>query len=226
MERPVITIPRSLLRELRMTWRTEWRGQDAGMSIGGNPLTVINAFPRWVGTPEVSLHRDAIRRWRALLAEGQGRLGIYRLPMTDPVGFDWNAAASAHVKLGVPFSNGAKFTTGQGIRYTPTVLAVGAVTSGAPEFRVDISPCGIAPAEGQIMSHDDWPFIVTWVDAVSETIYDIGVRMLRTAIPDGAEIMMQAHGRFEVVDEGQGDAPYDASRYTTAQLSVQEVLRR
>jgi hypothetical protein len=226
MERPVITIPRSLLHELRMTWRIEWRGQDAGSTIGGNALSVINAFPRWIGSPEVSLHRDAIRRWRALMAEGQGRLGIYRLPMTDPIGFSWAAAAGAYAKSGVPFSSGARFSSGQGFNFTPTVLAVGAVANGATQFRMDVSPCGIGPVEGQMMSYDDWPFMVTWVDAVSDTLFDVGVQMLRTAIPAGAEINMQAFGRFEVVDEGQGAASYGASRYTTATLSVQEVLRR
>lgn len=226
MERPIITVPRALVRDMQMTWRPEWRGQEAGVSIGGNPLGVVNAFPRWIGDVRFPLHQAQIRRWRAVQAQGQGRLGIYRMWINDPVAFSWTTAAGSRARTGLPFGNGQYTATSQGVAFTPMALTVGAVQAGATEFRIDVSPCGIAPVEGQIMSHDDWPFTVTWVQPVSGTIYDIGVQMLRPAIADGGIIHMQAFGRFELRDERQGDPSYDASHHSVVSVSFQEVLRR
>lgn len=226
MQRPIVTIPRGLFRESDMTWRIEWRGQESGMSIGGNPLGVNNAFPRFVGNPRLILHKTAIRRWRAIQATAQGRLGIYRMWMNDPVAFNWKAAAGALANNGATFSNGEYMTTGYGVEYVPMALAVGAVAAGATEMRIDVSPCGIAPVEGQIMSADDWPFEVTWAMPVSGTLYDIGVSRLATAIADEGVIEMQGHGRFELADEGQGNPNYGADHHSTPTVAFQEVLRR
>lgn len=226
MERPVITVPRDLLRQTDMNWRIDWRGQESGTTIGGNPIGVVNAFPRWIGEANLSLHRDAVRRWRAVVGQAQGRLGVFRLPINDPVGFNWKGAAGALAANGAQLDNDQYLTTGNGIAYVPMALAVGSVSAGATEFRVDVSPCGIAPVDGQIMSADDWPFMVSWVQPVSGTLYDIGVQRLATSIEDGGVINMQGHGRFEMRDEGQGNAAYGPDRHSTPTLAVQEVLRR
>ncbi|MGI3169981.1 hypothetical protein ACRARG_12550 [Pseudooceanicola sp. C21-150M6] len=226
MERPIITVPRDLLRQTEFNWQIDWRGQESGVSIGGNPLGVVNAFPRWIGEPQMTLHNDLVRRWRAIIGQAQGRLGVFRLPLIDPIGFDWQAAAGALSPNGAQIGNGEYLTTGNGIAYVPMALAVGAVAAGATEFRIDVSPCGIAPVDGQIMSAEDWPFQVTWTQPVSGTLYDIGVVRLATAIEDGGVINMQGHGRFEMRDESQGMASYGPDRHSTPSLAVQEVLRR
>jgi hypothetical protein len=227
MDRHLVTVTPSLWRDLEIAWDIDWRGQPSPDTLNGNSGTVFNAFPRWIGSPKAKLNRGAIPAWNAIRAMMEGRRGILRMPMNDPLAFDWRAAAAEYAVFGVPFSTGSLFSSGKGFAYTPTVLAVSDVAAGATMFEVDISPSGIAPVAGQIMSYDDWPFRVTSADPMGGDIYEIGVRMpIRFAIPADAEIEHRAFGRFELVDPRGGEARYGRRMSAEVTLSVQEVIVR
>ena len=223
MERPIITIPRGFLKHLNMSWDIDWRGQSAGEQTGGGTQVVYNAFPRWIGSPEIALYREEIREWRAIRAQARGRTGIYVVEMCDPVGF---AQANPYPD-GIPFSNGQPFSTGYGWQYEPMFYGVGFNKIGAETIRVNVAGMGIAPVAGQIMSHDDWPFVVTTVAEVSTGIYDLGIEMpLRAPIRSGDPILLKPRGRFEVLEDTTGNPAYGASRYSQVQLEFREVLTR
>jgi len=223
MQRRIITIPPGLLRFLSLDWTIDWRGQSTGQSNAGHSKLVYNAFPIWVGSPQVVLSDAGLAQWRAVNLQAQGRVGLYRIEMRDPIGF----RIPGESRKGNAFSNGAFFNTGVGVAFQPFGLAVGAVAAGSEQMRIDVSPTGIAPRQGQIMSHDDWPFAVTWVDHVSGDIYDVGLQMpLRTAIADDATINLRGHGLFEATDDLMGRAEYNINRVARPRLSFREVLNR
>lgn len=219
MQRPIITIPDGFLRHLRMNWDIDWRGQGAGETTGGNTQVVFNAFPRWIGQPEVFLHGAEITQWRAIRAQAQGLLGIYRVEMIDPLGFTDPMIGST-----IPFSTGQTFSTGQGFAYSPFVTAMVDVPAGASEIVVTATA---APVVGQIMSHKDWPFVITYVTPEGGSYYRLGVQMpLRAAITAGDLLDLRAFGLFEVTEGAAGNPAYGASRVSTISLSFREVLNR
>ncbi len=223
MERPIITIPHGLLRHLNCDWDIDWRAQSAGESNAGITQIVSNAFPRWVGSPKIHLYNTAISQWQALRAQAQGRRGIYIVQMFDPVGF----SAANPFPSGVPFDTGQPFSTGFGFEWDPVCTAEQDASAGATQIRVNTTGEGIAPNIGQIMSHNDWPFRVTWVLEVSTNVYDLGIQMpLRSAITAGDIIRYRGRGRFEAVEGGMGNASYEAARFSRPTLQFREVLTR
>ena len=228
MKRSIITLPPQLLKWLVRSWDIDWRGQGAGDFTSGVTRTLYAGFPRWVVESPIILEREQILQWRAIRAAAQGRRHIYRIRMYDPQGFSLSETGGTEGGSGTPFSEGQYFETGFGFEYNPFALAVGAHAAGAEEIRVDVSSCNdVAPKQGQIMSHNDWPFEVTWVQHVSGTVYDIGIQMpLRSAIADEDPVLMRGVGRFEAMDEGMGNPAYDPTRFSRPQLRFQEVLAR
>jgi hypothetical protein len=230
MQRPLITVPPALMRGRDFTWDIDWRGQGAGVMTEGTTKTIYAGFPRWVGSPQVTLHGETLLAWRALRARGNGRRGIYRVPMVDPVGFlpaDAGATAQTAAR-GVPWSDDALFSDGVGFLFDPFVLAALDAAAGARTVRVDTSSASdMVPKAGQIMSHDDWPFMVVGVRHITGTVYDLTVEMpLRAAISAGAEIKLRAYGRFEAMEEDMGAPSYGLTRVATPRLTFMEVLAR
>lgn len=222
MQREIVTIPPNFLRVLSTNWDIDWRGQSVGEAISGTSTTVYNSFPRWIGSPNVALVGNEITQWRAIRAQAQGRVGIYRMEMVDHLGF----ASSAPYPNGISFSGGGLFSNGSGFAYTPICRAVYAAAMGATEIRVDVAGQA-APVVGQIMSHDDWPFMVVWAVLVSGDIYDIGIQMpLRADIAANELINLRGVGRFETVDGNAGNPAYDRRHVSNIQLSFREVLNR
>lgn len=227
MQRDIITIPRSLMRVLDMTWDIDWRQQANSASLADVSQYVVNAFPRWVGSPSLHLRREQILAWRALRAEGQGMKNVYRLDIVDPLGFD-TLELGVNAAVGIPHSTGVLFSTGMGYAAVATCLSVGAATVGATSLRLDVSIIdGRAPKQGQIMSHGDWPFLVTSVVEAGADVYDVTVQMpLRAAIPDGEEIRMQGVGLFELVEPQMGVLSYGRNHTSSPSFSFREVLQR
>ena len=222
MQREIVTIPPGFLRFTSTDWQIDWRGQSVGEANSGVSTTVYNSFPRWIGSPNVTLVGDEITRWRAIRTQAQGRVGIYRMEMVDPIGF---ASSGLHPN-GIPFSNGLPFSSGFGFAYIPSCRGVFAAARGATEIRIDAAG-HVAPVVSQIMSHNDWPFEVTWVSPVSGDVYDLGIQMpLRGDIAAGDLINLRGVGRFETVDEGAANPAYDRRRVSKIQLSFREVLTR
>ncbi len=221
MQRPIVTLPVDFMKFLQVDWDIDWRGQGLGENTGGGSSTVFNRFPRWVGSPGVYLKGDAIAQWRAIRATAQGRVGIYRLPMLDPVGFDCGPAAHADV----PFSNGVSFATGNGFAVEPLCFAALSAERGADQIRV--SGAAVAPRIGQIMSQGHLPFMVTWVSEVAAGVFDLGIQMpLRQDVAAGDPIQLEGKGLFEVVEGGAGRSSYGVTRLTQVKLNFREVLSR
>ncbi len=222
MERPIVTIPRGLWRELEMDWHIDWRGQTAGTSLAGQTKVLYNAFPRWKGTPKFTLVGEQFLKWRAILAEAQGHVGIFRVPMIDPIAYE-------RPNANVPLTD-ANMTTGTGQEYTPTALAVGDHAIGVDTVRLDCSITGEVPAAGQTMSHgEDWPFVIRWADPVEGMAdhYDLQIAPpLRADMPEGQEVRYEAIGRFELADKDQGFPAYGANRVGSVSIPLQEVLTR
>lgn len=221
MERPIVTLPQDFLRFLNVDWDIDWRGQGLGETTGGGSATVYNKFPRWVGSPTIYLKGTALAQWRAIRATAQGRLGIYRLPMLDPVGIDPGQAGAIETL----FDDGAGFDSGTGFADQPLCFASMAADPGAEQIRVENA--AVAPVAGQIMSHGHWPFVVTWVSEVSAGVFDLGVQMpLRAGIAIGDPIQLQGEGLFEAVEGSMGRPSYGVTRLSTLTLNFREVLNR
>lgn len=227
MKRQIVTVPRDVLRLTAVTWGIDWRGQGLGSTAGGISTTVFNRFPRWVGAPPLQLDRDSLRAWLAIRDQAQGRANVFRLPMSHPLGFDWAGAAGAYAARGVPFDNGQRFSNGYGFAYSPIAIAVGDHAVGATEVTLDTAPTGVGVQVSQILSYDDWPFRVTAVLDVTGSHCRVSIQMpLRAAMPDGAFVDMEGHGRFEAIDDQTGPANYGRGHMSRPVLALQEVLSR
>lgn len=223
MERPIVTVPRDFAMNLNMNWDIDWRGQPSGEQTSGTTQVVYNAFPRWMGSPESFLEGAQILAWRALRARGQGRRGIYIMEMCDPLGF----VPSLSYPTGIPFSNDEPFSTGYGWAHNPAFVARRDAARGDTSVRVDASDEGITPVAGMILSHDDWPFIVTHVTHRSGNIYDLDIQMpLRADVSRDDPIRLRPRGRFEVLEDTTGNPEYRASRVSRIKLEFREVLTR
>lgn len=220
MQRPILTIPAGFLQLLEVDWDIDWRGQPPGNDTGGGTSVVDNRFPRWIGAPSILLQGDGIAQWRAIRAQAQGRAGIYRLPMVDPVGF-----ASFALTDGTSFEGGATFASGTGFASEPACFAAADAAAGAVQIRVENAE--VAPVIGQIMSHKLWPFTVTWISEVSAGVYDMGIQMpSRLTIAAGDTIKLQGEGLFEAVEDSMGRAGYGLDLVVRPRLNFREVLNR
>lgn len=224
----IITIPRAVMCATNYNWDIDWRGQSVGEPVAGDAQVVFNRQPKWIGSPSLAIHdRDVQNWWRAIRATARGRARIYRVPMVDPVGFDdyYDVERTWHTN-GKQFSTDVRFNTGFGFEYRPFVTCVGNTAAGTTEIVVNetsaVRPCNV----GQIMSHDDYPFIIT-SRTPSGTNFRLTVEMpFRQAIPDGAIIFQYATGLFQAVTDTMGLPSYDANRLTRPQLQFTELLTR
>lgn len=225
MDRPIITVPSGLLKKLNFNWDIDWRGQSMGETTGGTTQVVYNRFPRWVGNPTVHLRGKDIARWRAVRAYARGRVGIYKVPMCDPAAFRLSDTGDSFSSLGIPFDGGVYFSDGYGFAYEPTARAKVSAAAGAEQIRIE--DAAAPPVLGQIMSHNLWPFVVTWIETVSAGVYNLGVQMpLREAIAAGDIIKLRGEGLFEATEDMMGRPDYGAGLATNISLSFQEVLKR
>ncbi|WP_323764597.1 hypothetical protein [Marinovum sp.] len=229
MQREIVDVPRGLLRLLEVDWDIDWRGQGLRDSADGVSTAVINRFPRWIGSPRVVLEGDRLRAWRAIRAEAQGLVGLYRVPMVDPVGYDYRQAVedAGIAPAGVPFSTGESFSHGHGFAYDPVAQATADFAAGAPEITIDTASAGALPRVGQILSHDDRPFLVTAILTTSGTECTIRIQLpLRTDLPEGGLVQMQARGIFEAAEQQMGNPSYGLDLVSRVRLSFREYLGR
>lgn len=226
MHRAVINVPRGLFRAFEIDWDIDWRGQSVGQDNNGVTKTVYNAFPRWVGSPSIVLGSAFVAQWRAIRASSQGVVGVYRLPMVDPVA-DARLGASDAIRLnGVPFSAGQRFSTGKGFEYVPFIVNAALAKAGDVHLSLVLSDDGNLPVVGQFISHNDFPYLVTWVTPGGSGEFEVGIQMpLRRDIPSGAEIQLAAYGLFEAADEGMGNPAYGNDLVSRPRLAFREYLR-
>ncbi|OWU80431.1 hypothetical protein [Phaeobacter sp. 22II1-1F12B] len=225
MQRPIITIPFGFLRTANFDWDIDWHEQSLGEANSGASQTLYNAFPRWTGGPGIFLQGKAVAQWRAIRAQAQGRIGMYRIRMCDPAAFRLSDTGVGFTGSGSPFSTGQPFSTGYGFEYVPTCSAKKSASAGATEIRIENAAA--VPVPGQIMSHNYWPFAVTYVTAISAGVYDLGVQMpLRAPIAAGDVIKLRGEGLFEALESGMGRMGYGPGIAGRVQLSFREVLSR
>lgn len=230
MSRQIVTVPRSIAASTRFTWDIDWRGQSPGESMTGATPIVYNAAPRWVGKPVLGLNKDAILQWRAIRAQAQGRALAYRFPMIDPLGdrAAHSVAAQSWIGSGVPFATGASFSTGAGFAYAPSARLVNAAPAGATSMTIDVTGAPRAPYVGQMLSHDNWPFVVTSVTAATVADhYDLTVQMpLRKAIAADEPISYFASGIFVAADDLTGAPQYERRMRSRPEMSLVEYITR
>lgn len=228
MNRTIIDIPYSLMRLTAVEWDIDWRGQPPSDRTDGSTQVVYNAFPRWVGTIDLTLSGDWIRHWRGLHWAAQGRVGVYRIPMIDPVGFSQlDYFGPSYTRLGVPFSSGARFSSGYGFAPNATIEAAAPAAAGATEITVTTTDPALVPKFGQILSAKEWPMGVTGVIDNGDDTYTLTIQMaLREAIAAGDLLKCVAIGRFEVTEDRAGSPGYDANRISRPSITFREVLSR
>lgn len=176
-----ITIPLDLMLASNVNWDIDWRGQSSGETNSGSRQIVYNAFPRWIGKPKMSLEGDQIGKWRAIRARAQGRHNVYRVPMVDPLSFDFDLVRKDVSQDGINNTANAPFSTGKGFQYTPFWRVIPSPTidyfvpnpgslptAGSYEVWVDIGDGGFEPKIGGIYSINDFPFIATEVLPLKE----------------------------------------------------------
>ena len=217
MSRRIITIPLPLMRSTSCDWDIDWAGQSAGASNDNMSQVVFNRFPRWIGSPSISLHGDLINAWRAVRARAQGRAGIYRVPMID-------LDHMPDMPDGILFDPDVPFDDGDGFAFEPFVTCAAGAEAGADE--IVVQETDFEARLGQFMSHDDWPFVVA-AKAAEGAAVRLTIEMpLRRAIPAGAHILLRAWGLFEATDDMMGNPAYGLVKVSAPQLSFREWLNR
>lgn len=230
MARPIVTIPRPLLRLLSFEWSFDRRGTGLGNNLAGVSVASYSQFPVWRGSLSLSYHGSQIGQWRALHSQVQGRHGIYAIEMIDPAVFG-EAEARTAVGIGTngfPYSDGAYFSDGSGFAFIPVCHTVGAHSVGAKQLLLDVAQSSVPPKIGQVMSAGDYPFVVERVSSVGGSQYrvQIGSPCLRVDLEHGAEVRHVARGLFEAIDDTSGTASYGPARHARPVLELREALRR
>lgn len=229
MPRTVITLPVNFLRYLQVDWDIDWRQMSGGDFNDGTTGTMFFGFPRWIGTPTARLRRSMIGQWRAIRAEAQGALGVYRIRMQDPLVFDVSALDGVYSAQGIPTSTGATLANGLGTEYAPFAIATTQAMAGAVRLSIDTSSAdGYTPVVGQIMSHgEDWPFLVSSVRDHGANVYELTVQMpLRAAVSSGDLIQLRGLGRFQALEPDMGRVSYGAAPRADVSLNFVEVPYR
>ena len=176
-----ITIPLELMLNTNCDWDIEWRGQSNGETNAASRQIVYNAFPRWIGSPQMALEGQKIAEWRAIRARAQGRHNVYRVPMIDPLSFDYGLITKKQASQGIFDINNSPLSTGKGYEYVPFWNVVpepygvidtqnqGALpAAGSYQLWLDVGDTGAAPRIGGIYSARDLPFIATEATRLSD----------------------------------------------------------
>lgn len=218
MTRDIIDIPLPFMRALTVDWRPDWRGQPPATGTDGSDQMVYNAFPRWVGAPQLVLPPEMVGAWRALVLRGQGRVNAYRVRMVDPaVSPVWSGAGWRSIW--------AAYQSGLYVEPRPQVPCTAAVAAGATSIVVDESALARPIAVGGMLSYQDWPFAVTGRSGSGAAV-TLQVTMLRVAIPEEAQIDVIARGVFLAAGDAMGLPSYEQDRVARPQLELAEWITR
>ena len=226
MSRSIVTVPYSLMLATEINWWIDWRGRGSQRNDDTTKI-VHNRAPRWRGELSLVLQGAAAGAWRARHWAAEGRAGVYRLFMIDPMLFDrMEVMSAAAAAKGVPFSTGSYFSTGAGFEAGPYIAAAAAAEPGASSIVVSVPDPDLVPAVGQIISAHDWPMGVLSVEDLGEQTYRLEVSLQRATIAAGDPIALVATGLFEVESDEASSMPYGLSRVARPGLSFREALKR
>lgn len=218
MIRDIIDVPLIFARQLGVDWRPDWRGQPPAEGTDGSAQVVYNRLPRFVGAPTLVLPPEMIGDWRALILRGAGRVNAYRMRMIDPAVYevgrmdDWRRDWRA-------------WRAGLWQETRPQVVCPEGAAAGATSIVVDerLAPSPIPI--GCYLSHGDWPFAVVGRTG-SGAATTLEVRLLRRAIPEGAQIDLIARGVFVAGSDAMGFPDYGLDRTARPQLELTEWITR
>lgn len=226
MNRQTVNVPYAMMQAAERNFYIDWRGQPEAERAGGGTQIVFNAFPRWMADLSFTFSRDASGFWRSLQWQAQGRVGMYRLFMVDPMLFTAPDMPPKVDDLDNAF--GVQPYAGPAWTFTdpPQVTAEAAAVAGASSIQVTVDDIALLPKVGQIISADDWPMGVTSVTANGGTSYTLGVALQRATISIGDPINLVATGIFEATSDTAGAAGYGVPRVTSPALTFREVLNR
>lgn len=227
MNPKIITVQRSLMVSSMFNWDIDWRGKSTGdTNAGGSEVTYSN-FPRWVGSPQMGLCQETIPQWRAIRAAARGRVNVYRVPIIDAFGYARKISAKVYDLSGLKGIGGLVFTDQTPTEYQPFMLVKGAVAKGDTSVVVNTAPVsGYTPQVGEILSNNDWPFIVTEVYETGNNEYTLTVEPpFRAAIASGEMIDIIPYGLFKVTSDTSGNPGYDVTLRSTPKFEFVEWLR-
>lgn len=204
-----ISIPLDLMTATNCDWDIEWRGRSSGDTNSGSRQIVYNAMPRWIGSPQMALEGKQIAEWRAIRARAQGRQNVYRVPMIDPLSFDYSLISKQQASRGTPHIDNSLFSTGNGYEYVPAWSVVpepfGVFDTGTPgilpnlgayQMWLDTGDTGATPQIGGIYSAHDLPFLVTEATPLSG-LTDVTAYLAGSGLPsDEAYRQTQAFYRI------------------------------
>lgn len=213
----IITIPHGVMRVLNCDWDIDWRSQSAGEGVDGGEQIFESPFPRWIGSPQLVLHDEALRLWRATRAKARGRVNVYRVPMIER-----GTPPSAHGQTDL---HGGPLVGDFGDG--PTAVLAANAAAGATQITVteEFFPALV----GSFISIADWPYIVVAREAVAGTGHGwrLTIEMpLRRPAVAGAVVNLVAHGLFRARDDTMGNPETGLDGVARPQLSFAEWIGR
>lgn len=210
----IIQIPHGVMRVLTCDWQIDWRTQSAGLSTDGGEQIFGMGFPRWIGSPTISLRGDTVRLWRAARARARGRMNVYRVPLIDrdDIRDPYGKTDYAGRALNGDFGDG------------PTASLAAAAAAGATRILVTE---GFYPTMvGAFISIADWPYIVVDRQKIGSN-WRLTIEMpLRRAASIDTVINLRAHGLFRATEDLMGNPEIAANGFSRPQLSFEEWITR
>lgn len=210
----IITIPHGVMRVLTCNWDIDWRSQSAGQGTDGGEQVFASPFPRWIGSPKLSLRGESLRLWRATRAKARGMVNVYRVPMIDhdAIPDAYGTVDYANRPLSGAYGDG------------PIVRLAAAVSAGATEILVteEFYPALI----GAFISIADWPYIVTDREKAG-TNWRLAIEMpIRRPAASSAAVNLRAHGLFRATDDQMGNPAITYLGRSEPDLSFSEWITR
>jgi hypothetical protein len=125
----------------------------------------------------------------------------------------------------VPFSDDVFFSDGTGFESGPLVRTDTGALAGDTEIVVNMTTATGTLQQGQILSHDDFPFgVVSMMGPPEETVLEVEMPFRRD-IPAGDLIHLAGRGIFEMVEARAGNPSYDFTLMSRPSFTLQEWLR-
>lgn len=222
--RSIINVPRELVKVSGSDWQIDWRNQSAGEDTGGGDQTVLNGFPRWIGSPKLVMGQREVMAWSALRDAARGRIAAYRFPMLTMLKGRFDAVENPRTPLSQPLV-ARPLSDRRAIEPRPVVITSQPAAPGDEFILVNETAfTGVIPV-GWIISHNDWPMRVLWREAAgAET--RLGVSFVRRTIPAGSVVDLLATGLFLAADPMMGNPEMDGFAMAQPQLQLQEWITR
>lgn len=225
MQRSIIDLPARYQRDLVFNWDIDWRGSPPSDNTAGTQQIVYNNFPRWVGQPSYFIKPEEVGPLRALRALVQGRKNIWRIKLGDLAVFN---PTTEGFPAGIYWDDDTSWDNDILWKYEPFFVLSVAASAGATKIIVDISGEGVVPKIGQIISCNDYPYIVTYVtvDPENSNLVTLGIQTpLRESLPVNSEFKYIATGLFIAVTDTTGNPSYDGVGFSKPSFQFVEYLR-